>query len=252
MENNYSVITPKQTLKAPASKKFVLYPNASWYFGLAIAVTVTGFSRSYFGRLGDVTIYHHIHGATAGLWMVVLIIQPLLYKKGKYALHRKIGWVASFSLVPLLMLGGLKMIADMLLSASSYPPGIPYRLSFIDVYSLLFFLLCFTLAIVNSRNIHLHARYMACTVLIVLPPAIVRLLFLLPWFHTFNQTLNASFAILETVLLLLIADDRRAGKIRKPYLLALAFFALLHLLMNYAGDWSWWKSLMDKYASLNF
>jgi len=251
VESNYSV-KPTQPLQATVSKKFVLYPYASWYFALAIAVTVTGFSRSYFGRLGEVTIFHHIHGATAGAWMLVLIIQPILYKKGRLNLHRKLGRVASFTLVPLLILGGSKMIELMLSGASNYPPGVPYQLSFIDVYSLLLFLLCFTLAIRNSHNIHLHARYMACTVLIVLPPALVRLLFLLPWFHTFNQTLNASFIIVEIVLLLLIADDKRKGKFRKPYLIALALFIILHVSMNYAGDWLWWQSLMNKYASLNF
>ncbi len=92
--------------------------------------------------------------------------------KRKLQLHRKPGKIAGFTLVPLLILGGLKMMKLMFEDVTRYPPNIPYRLSFIDAYSLIFFLLCFILAIQNSGNIHLHARYMACTILIVLPPAL--------------------------------------------------------------------------------
>ncbi len=70
---------------AIASKKFVLYPYAPWFFALAIVVTVTGFSHTYFGRFGEVTIFHHIHGATAGAWMLLLIIRPILYQKGSFS-----------------------------------------------------------------------------------------------------------------------------------------------------------------------
>ena len=236
----------------PAARRFVLYPYAPWFFALAILVTIVGFSHSYFGRFGQVSIYHHIHGASAGGWMLLLILQPILYYRGYLKLHRRLGWIASFTLVPMLIVGGLKMMKAMFANAADYPPGLPYRLAYIDLYSLLFFVLTFVLAIRYGRNLHLHARYMVCTVLVVLPPAITRLLFLVPGFDTFNKTLNGSFVCVELVLLLLLLDDRRSGRIRKPYLVALALFALLHLTMNFAGDWTWWKQAMDRYAALPF
>lgn len=233
-------------------RKFVLYPYAPWFFALAILVTLAGFSRSYFGRLSSVTVYHHIHGASAGLWMLLLIIQPIVYRRGYLELHRRLGWIATFTLVPLLFIGGLKMMKSMFVNAADYPPGITYQLSYIDLFSLLLFLLFVFLGIRYGRKLQLHARYMVCTVLVVIPPAITRLLFLLPWFHSFNQTLNGSFICVEVVLALLIADDRRLGRIRTPYVLALALFAILHLSMNYAGGWNWWHQLMDRYAALPF
>lgn len=232
-------------------QKFILYPYASWYFALGIVVTWIGFSVSYFARLKTTDIYHHIHGATAGFWMALLVIQPWLYKRGHLKLHRKLGWIASLILVPLLILGGFKMMQTMIQGKDSYPPGVVYRLAYIDLYSMAQFMLFFVLSLYNGRRIHAHARYMACTVLTILPPAITRLLFFVPWFNNFNKTLNGSFAIVELVLLVLILDDKRSGKFRKPYFVALIIFGALHVTMNFAGKWAWWIGLMDWYAGLN-
>lgn len=231
------------------SKKFILYPHASWYFGMGIIVTWIGFSKSYFAKLGDTDIYHHIHGATAGAWFLVLIIQPILYKQGKLALHRKVGRFACYFLMPLLLLGGLKMTQMELINQSNYPPGAPYVFSYLDFWSLIIFPIFVVLSIKNSRKIHLHARYMACTVLVLLPPALTRALFFIPWFDNFMKGLNGSFFIVEIILLILLADDARTGGIRKPYILALLFFIFLHITLNLVGNWSWWITTMDAFAS---
>jgi hypothetical protein len=227
-----------------------LYPRAAWYFAAGILITWIGFSRSYFARLGANDIYHHIHGATAGAWMVLLIVQPILYHKGKLALHRKLGRIASIILVPLLVLGGIKMMHSMVNSHASYPPGVAYQLAYIDACSILLFLLFFGLSLYNSWNIHAHARYMACTVLVILPPAIVRALFLIPWFDGFAKTLNAGYFLTELALVVLLLDDRRYGPIRRPYLVALLLFVLLHVTLNVVPHWSWWHTMMDRFAAL--
>ncbi len=228
--------------------RVILYPYASWYFALAMLVTWIGFSTSYFARLRDNSIFHHIHGATAGLWIAVLILQPLLYKYNRLRLHRRVGWAATLTLVPLLILGGLKMMQLSLLHQENYPPGLVYRLTFIDAYSLLQFILYLVLSLYHGRQVQTHARYMVCTVLTLLPPALTRLLFFIPWFNSFNRTLNGSFFIIEIVMLFLLRDDQRSGGIRKPYVVALGILILLHVLMNYAGDWMWWKELMNAFS----
>lgn len=239
-------------MNASRTKKFILYPHAHWYFALGILITWIGFSTSYFGKLAQTDIYHHIHGATAGLWMVLLIVQPVLYQRGRLDLHRKIGKWASAILVPMLVLGGIKMMHMMMQNQAAYPPGSTYQLAYIDCCSLLLFVFFFAISLWHARRIHLHARYMACTVLTILPPAITRLLFFIPWFDSFNKTLNGSFVAVEIVLLLLLRDDHRMGKIRKPYIVALVLFGILHLTMNYAGSSPLWKNWMDHFAALNF
>jgi hypothetical protein len=184
--------------------------------------------------------------------MTLLIVQPILYKRGKLALHRKLGKIASIILVPFLVLGGIKMIHVMMLNPAEYPPGETYQLAFLDVCSLIIFLLFFGLSMWHVKHIHLHARYLACTVLTILPPAITRLLFHIPWFDSFSKTLNGSYIAVEIVLIILLIDDKRSGKIRAPYIVALSVFALLNIILNYTNSWLWWKSWMDSFAALNF
>ncbi|UFH57866.1 hypothetical protein [Spirosoma sp. KNUC1025] len=237
-------------VKSTTRKQTLLYPNAPWYFGAAVVITWLGFSRSYFSRLLQTDLYHHLHGASAGLWMGLLILQPILYQRGQLAWHRKLGWIGTIVLVPALLIGGVKMMQLMLKAADEYPPGAVYQLSFIDAASLLLFTLFLGLSLWHGRRLALHARYMVCTVLIILPPAITRLLFFIPWFDSFAKTLNGSFVAIEAICVLLLLDDRLMGKLQPAYPLAFGLFLLLHLTMNMAGQWLWWHSLMDRFAGI--
>ena len=59
--------------------------------------------------------------------MAVLVAQPLLYKYGYPGLHRKIGRLAVYLLVPLLILGGIVMIRLMVQGQADYPLGSVYQ-----------------------------------------------------------------------------------------------------------------------------
>jgi hypothetical protein len=228
----------------------VVYPRAHWYFALAMVVTWVGFSNSYFARLKGNDVFHHIHGASAGLWMTLLIIQPILYQWGRLRLHRRLGKWASIVLVPMLVLGGMKMMHAMVNSADRYPPGVVYQLAWLDCCMLLTFLLFFGLAIYHGRNLQYHARYMACTVLVLLPPALTRALFFIPSIRSFASALNVSFIIIELVLVSLMLDDRRYGGVKRPYIVAFFVFLAIHLSGDIAGQWSWWHEAMDRYATI--
>lgn len=235
----------QQTGKSP-----ILYPYASYYFALALIITWVGFSQSYFGRLNQVSIFHHIHGALAGGWILVLIIQPILYQKGKLVLHGKIGKLAGYVLFPLLLLGGLKMIHSMLNSAAAYPPGAVNRLAYLDFVSVLLLIYFFYQGISKAKQLQLHARNMSMTVLIMLPPAIARMLFLIPWFDSFDKTLNASYGLIVLILGILLFDDHKKGKIYPTYVLGIVDVAFMLISQNVIGDLQWWTNWMAVYAAL--
>ena len=237
-------------MRSHPSGKYVLYPYAAYYFGLALIVTWVGFSQSYFVRLNQVTIYHHIHGALAGAWILVLIIQPILYQRGQLELHRKIGRIAGYIIFPLLLLGGLKMIHSMLNSADAYPPGAVTRLAFLDFVSIILLICFFYQGISNAKQLQLHARNMSMTVLIMLPPAIARMLFLIPWFDSFDKTLNASYGMIVLILGLLLLDDHKKGKIYPTYVLGILGVSFMLISQNLVGDWQWWANWMAAYAGL--
>ena len=234
----------------PSGKSSVLYPFAAYYFALALIVTWVGFSQSYFVRINQVSIYHHIHGALAGAWILVLIIQPILYQRGQLELHRKIGRIAGYIIFPLLLLGGLKMIHSMLNSADAYPPGAVTRLAFLDFVSIILLICFFYQGISKAQQLQLHARNMSMTVLIMLPPAIARMLFLIPWFDSFYKTLNASYGIIVLILGLLLLGDYKKGKIYPTYVLGILGVAFMLISQNLVGDWQWWANWMAAYAGL--
>ncbi len=229
------------------SKPVTFYKNAYLYFIIAAIITVFAFVPSYYKRLAVTDAAHHLHGITATFWMLLLIIQPLLYRLRLLAWHRALGNL-TLIVVPIIVIGALNMVRIMILNKTNYPPDTPYQLAFIDFFTIFLFVLFYVLAIIHRKNIHLHARYMVCTVLGPLIPAITRLLFLIPFVDNFSKSLNIGYVLIELVLLLLLADDHRSGKIHKPYLLALALFLTQHLLMNFAIDWEWWRNAMDAYA----
>ena len=224
------------------------YSRAYLYFLLAFLVTIAGFFPSYFGRLGDTGAAHHFHGITATLWMVLLVIQPLLYKLNLMKWHRRIGR-SSLILVPMIVIGGLIMVHYML-NDPRYPGSLAYQLGFIDFFVIGQFLLFYILALKNVRNVQYHARYMACTIFGPIIPATTRL-----WLHTgiagtFSTSLHISYFLIEAIIVLLLVDDYRKGKIRLPYMLALALTVLQHVMMIYAGNWAWWQWLMGLYGTL--
>lgn len=234
------------TVSSPAANApRKLYPHAQWYFFAAIVVTWIGFSRSYFLQLGSVTIYHHIHGAIAGGWIATLIIQPILYQRGQMRLHRKLGKLAAYGLAPLMVLFASIVMHLMFAGVTGIPPIARYVLGYLDFMALWQFPLFVFLSVYYRKNLALHARWITGTVLLLLPPAMVRAMFLLPFVHGFVLALNLAFGTLELILVLLMLDDRRYGRIRAPYPIMLVMFLGIHFTMRFAAVWPWWHAVAD-------
>jgi hypothetical protein len=220
----------------------VLYPHAQWYFLLALATTWLGFSRTYFAVARTEPLLHHIHGALMGGWILLLIIQPMLYQRGNIKLHRALGRWGVYLLMPAIVVCGALMDRRMI-KLQNAPPFIIDQLSFLDLTSLLVFPILVLLSVRYAHNLQLHARFIVCTVLLFLPPALARALFFVPAMNSFQVNVNTAEALVIAVLLVLIAGDWRRGKIWAPYPLAVAVFAAMTLASNYAKNWAWWHDL---------
>jgi hypothetical protein len=219
----------------------VLYPHAQWYFFAAMAITWLGFSHTYFAVIQTEPLLHHIHGALMGSWIALLVVQPILYQRGKIELHRTLGKWGVYLLMPAIVICGFLMDRRML-RLHNAPPFIIDQLSFLDLTSLLLFPTLIILSIYYARNIQLHARYIVCTVLLLMPPALARAFFMFPSMHSFQVNVNTAEALIQLVLLLLIIDDKRRGRIWAPYPLAFVAFAIPAVASNYAKNWVWWHS----------
>jgi hypothetical protein len=224
------------------TKADVLYPHAQWYFLLAMAITWLGFSRTYFAVVRTEPLLHHIHGALMGGWIALLVVQPTLYQWGRMDLHRRLGRWGVYLLMPAIVVCGFLMDRRMM-QMHNAPPDILDQLAFLDLASLVVFPALVILSICYARNVQLHARYIVCTVLLLLPPALARALFFVPGMHSFQVNVNAAEALVNLVLLVLIVEDKRRGRIWAPYPLAFVVFGVMAVAANYVKDWAWWQRL---------
>ncbi len=207
-------------------------------------ITIIGFIPGYFTRLGETDISHHIHGISATLWLIVVIVQPALYRFNNLKLHRKLGW---FSVVLALgvVMGGLLMMKLMMQNKGSYGvDDIEYYVGVFDAAMLLPFILFFILGIIFRKNIQLHARYMICTAIFPLVAPTSRLLIHVG-ITSWEGFMTGSLIINEVIFIALIIDDKINGKFRLPYLIALLITVAFHISSYFVPKMQFWRNLMD-------
>lgn len=225
-----------------------LYSNAPVYFALLLMVALAGFYPSNYGGFGEARAVHHVHDALAALWMLLLIGQGWLIRIRQLGMHRLVGR-CSIVLVVLFVVSGLMVVRDTL--AGDGDTQVDLRLAFLDLSSVLFFAFAYCMAIYYRRNMALHARFMVCTALPLLAPALARALgrYVLAPDAGFGQALNIAYGISALIVVALLAHDARTGKLRAPYLLLLALLLVQQGSLGLAPDSGPWRALVASLVS---
>ena len=151
------------------------YSNAYLYLALGFIATLIGFFPTYFKKLGETDVLHHFHGITGTLWMIILIVQPMIYRFGNMKYHRIIGWT-SVVFAPIVFFGAIRMIQFMMQTRE--PSILLYKFAFLDVFTILPFALFVILGIIYRRKTQYHARFMTCTIFGPLSASVVRIFYL--------------------------------------------------------------------------
>jgi hypothetical protein len=202
--------------------------TAPLFFVVLLAIGVAGFRASYFARLGETDLAHHFHGIAATAWMALLIAQATLMRLRRVGWHRMLGRV-SFVLVPLFLASGLLMVRTMLVSESPFSRAFGSVLAFVDLTTLAGFATAYVLAIRHRRTMALHARWLATTGLMILPPALARLLpVLLPSIQSLPAAVHGAYAIAELAAAALLVADMRRGAPKAPFASLLALLLVQH------------------------
>lgn len=222
-----------------------LHRRSAFYFSLALLVSILGFFPSYFSVFLKTDAVHHFHGLTATAWMLLLIAQAWLIRSRNLSLHRTLGW-ASLVLAGLFLASGILMVDAMLKGRGAFSRAFGSRLALVDLLSLLYFAVAYALAIRHRKDIHLHARFMASTAVLVLPPALARLLpMAFSGIPSFEVAFHGSYFISEGIALLLILDDRRQGRFRVPYPLLMGVLLVQQVGFAVAPGIPRWKAFTD-------
>jgi hypothetical protein len=213
---------------------------------IPFVVVLLGFLPGYWLRFADAPWRQHLHGLTATLWFVLLIVQPYLITNGNVRQHRLYGMFALF------LAGGVALTA---LAAIPYnlinerlPDTAKYGLSFIDFVLVPGFIVAVLMAVKTAKNTDDHARWMISTVFWAISPGSFRLLFIpLIILQADNIGSKTPYILaaagLANILVLswLMFRDRRAH----PAYLSAAIGSLVMFAPMTVGDMQWWRNFAD-------
>lgn len=152
--------------------------SGMWVVAL-LALALAGFWRSYVSRIGAADAVTHLHAGLMLAWFAMLFTQPWLVRTRRLELHRKLGKL-SYVLVPAIVLTCLGLSQLRMSAATPQSFGIQAFIMYLGVAASVMFALFWALALVYRRQAGLHARFMVATALVMIDPALARLLMLLP------------------------------------------------------------------------
>jgi len=208
-------------------------------FALALAVSIVAFWPQLYSQLTTIDAAHLFHGLTATAWMAIPVMQSWLAARNRFRAHRFLGrlWVL---FAPVVVISGLHMVQLMIRKYEKAPEPLLMKFAFLDLVGIALFVTFLVLAItsVRKRRVAAHLRFLACTILIGMEPAIERVfVFYVPGMLGFKDELYPALITMEVILIaLLVADWRRSQPISPAYVTALVFFAGVHLFATPVAD----------------
>src|ERR1700710_2306030 len=200
------------------------YKNVSLLFVVILGIVVLGFFKTYFGlfpSFNNVTLIQHIHGLLFTLWFVLLFIQPLLIRYGKYRAHRIIGRF-TYVLVPCII------ISIHFIAREAYLNGVAAHKSredllagtYFQTYQIFDFAVLYLLAIINKHRTPYHMRYMIATSLAIVGAGLRRALEHVLGLGGGDAVLYG-FLVPDLILVGLIVYDKIKGQNSRAYIIAL-------------------------------
>ena len=177
---------------------------------LMTIVVVAGFATQYLaGRSTFASpIRVHIHAFFFMGWVAIYLMQNIFVATGRLDLHRRLGWVAAFWIIPMMFMGCY--VTVMLVRAGNVPFIFkPLQFLAFDPAIVFTFAALTIAAVTMRRRTEWHRRLHYCGMSMLMGPGIARLLplpLLMPW------TWEAIFAsCLIFPLAGVYADMRRSG-----------------------------------------
>ena len=159
------------------------YRNFHLWMLVPFAISVLGFSYSYYLNLGKATFHQHVHGISATLWYVLVLVQPyLITRKQDVRRHRTLGAFAT--LLAGLVAGSALTIVPLNIDDVAtldpngfFNPTFAYFAVIVDCLLVSMFVVSVLMAILSmkQRDLAGHVQWMMASVFFVLSPGLARL-----------------------------------------------------------------------------
>ena len=160
------------------------YRNFHLWMLVPFAISILGFSYSYYGNLANATFHQHVHGLSATLWYVLIVVQPyLIARKHDIRRHRSLGAIGT--LLAGVVAGSALTIVPLNIDDVAtldpngfFNPTFAYFAVIIDVLLVSMFIASVALAIlaIKRKDLAGHVQWMMASVFFVLSPALARML----------------------------------------------------------------------------
>ena len=215
-----------------------MFRNSVFYFLALLGLVIIGFWQSYFSNyFGNIDRYTHFHAITMLLWVTMLITQALLIRYNNHSLHRFIGRL-SYGLFPLLVISLVLLAHNQLSGEGNDIPYFRYYVLFLQLSLLAIFIIAYGLAIANRKSPAHHARYMICTALTLIDPAVARIPLDLPTLPFTYQVLTFSLTDLIIIVLIVMERKQKRGRFVFPFMLSIFLtFQILNLTATHSAIW---------------
>ena len=209
---------------------------------LVFIITQIGFHNTYiqhFPEFENFTWLHHIHGALMASWVILLMVQPFLIYKGKFAAHRFVGKL-SYVIAPVLIIS-IFLIAKFSYHKwiAKFPSEEVFSWQSITWMQFFMFVLFYSLAIFYKNDPAKHMRFMIGTAILMLGPGLNRIIN--AYFTAIPQPFNTIIPLYIKAALaaLFLLHDIIKKKTRMPYTVVLLAFILAAIVYHarYSDAW---------------
>lgn len=214
-------------------------------FVLMLLISLKGFYSSYLQYIPDFskfTLLIHVHFLAFLAWFGLLILQPILIKRGNYKLHRIVG-KAGYVLVPILVTTIIFMVLHQIKMIYPKKPELASITAFVSLLDAISILIYYGIAIINKRNIRWHVAFIIACSLVILNPGLSRVL------NPIKPGLGMQIAIILPILvsIAILIYERIKYKyalLKSPYLLFLCCWIMEIFLLITVPKTSFWKDLV--------
>ncbi len=233
--------------KRPSLADLTRYRNLHLWMLLPLAITVLGFAPRYFLALPQATFHQHVHGISATLWMLLIIIQPWLITRGGHRpTHRSLG-IFGLVLAGIVAGSALAIIPRNILNIprlsddGGFNPTFAYFVTYLDTVLIALFVFSVTFAILKIRKGQVadHVQWLLASVLLILSPALIRLLLMIGMKIRPDAGIRFIDMVVPTVVLMLLIVGvyyYRFGSFRHPSFVLVILSVLSFLLVGWVGD----------------
>lgn len=221
------------------------YRQLVLFFVAVMVITIAGFFNSYIKFLPDADKYPtviHIHFAAFVLWLALMVVQPILIRRKKYELHRKMGRI-SYLIAPVLVITILILVRKQTMREIGISESNAAVTAFIGLLDAISFSVYYLIAMANQRNVRWHVAFLIGATLVVLNPGMSRLL---------NQ-IKPGLGLLIAVILPFIASITiilfekikcRRPALKSPYFLFLCCWTVEIILFMTVPGTELWRNLI--------